>query len=281
MGLRIQILSVFAIGFLAAGASHAQAGGSLPPAPTPTSSFPDQQQFEQQQMALHVLTDVQAKEDADYAAFDGVDSELPDKKIQLGLDFLRTYPTTKLIEPVEVGLTNAYYAKQDWAHFYASADKVLTLNPNELPVLAMVGWVIPHTYNPNDPDAAKNLDKAERYEKHAIELSETLPKPLKMGDDEFLRLKSNALAEAHSGLGLVYFRRQQSEDSVKELQQATQTSANPDPADLFVLGMGLQRLHRNAEAAEAFNRCGQIPGSLQVRCKQSADASKKQAAPSN
>jgi hypothetical protein len=36
-------------------------------------------------------------------------------------------------------------------------------------------------------------------------------------------------------------------------------------------------LNRNAEAADAFNRCGQIPGGLQDRCKQSAEAVKKQA----
>jgi tetratricopeptide (TPR) repeat protein len=280
MSYRIRILSVFAIGFLAATASHAQRGGGVsvptPQGPTPPST----DSIDQQQQAMHVLTDVQAQENADYIAFNGVNSELTDKKIKLGLDFLKKYPASIVREQVEVGLTNAYYDKQDWEHFYASADEVLTLNPDELPVLATVGWVIPHFYNPNDPDAAKKLDKAERYDKHAIELSETLTKPSKMTDDQFLRLKSSALAEAHSGLGLVYFRRQQFEDSVKELQQATQASANPDPTNLFILGLELQRLQRNAEAADAFNRCGQIPGGLQDRCKQSADAVKKQAAPS-
>jgi len=64
---------------------------------------------------------------------------------------------------------------------------------------------------------------------------------------------------------------------VKELQQATQSASPPDPTDFFVLGLDLQSLNRFGEAADAFNRCGQIPGALQDRCKQSAEAAKKQA----
>jgi len=36
-------------------------------------------------------------------------------------------------------------------------------------------------------------------------------------------------------------------------------------------------LSRFNEAADAFNRCGQIPSALQDRCKQQAEAAKKQA----
>jgi tetratricopeptide (TPR) repeat protein len=187
---------------------------------------------------------------------------------------------SRYLESVYAGVSQGYYTKQDWNNFYATSDKALALNPDDVPVLVTVGWVIPHVYNPNDPDAAKNLDKAERYEKHVIEISGNMPKPSTMTDDQFLQSKSSVLAEAHSGLGLVYFRRQASEDSVKELQQATQASATPDPTDLFVLGLGLQSLNRNAEAADAFSRCGQIPGGLQDRCKQNAEAAKKQAPPS-
>jgi len=141
----------------------------------------------------------------------------------------------------------------------------------------IIGWVIPHSLNPNDPNASSDLAKAEKYEKHAIEVIGAMPKPANLTDEQFSQTKAMLLSQAHSGLGLVYFRRQQSEDSAKELQQATQSSASPDPTDLFVLGLDLQNLNRYGEAADAFNRCGQIPGALQDRCKQSADAAKKQA----
>ena len=53
------------------------------------------------------------------------------------------------------------------------------------------------------------------------------------------RRRRQALEQAHSGLGLVYFREQKAADSVTELQQATATSTKPDPTDLYVLGVEL------------------------------------------
>jgi tetratricopeptide (TPR) repeat protein len=221
---------------------------------------------------------VDPKEEAAYKAFFDANPQDADKKIEMGKDFLQKYPMSRYAESVDAGLVQAYYVKQDWKNFYASADQSLALNPNDAGVLTVTGWVIPHVYNPNDPDAAKSLDKAEQYEKHALEVIGAMPKPATMTDEQFTESKTALLSEAHSGLGLVYFRRQQSEDSVKELQQATQSALKPDPTDLFVMGIDLQTLGRNAEAADAFNRCAEIPGGLQDRCKQNADTAKKQTA---
>jgi tetratricopeptide (TPR) repeat protein len=230
------------------------------------------------QNAPKVAPKVDPKEEADYKAFFDASPQDTDKKIQLGQDFVQKYAMSRYLESVYAGLVQAYYLKQDWKNFYATGDKALALNADDAGVLTMVGWVIPHVYNPNDPDAAKNLDKAEQYEKHSIQVIETMPKPAGMTDDQFTQSKASLLAQAHSGLGLVYFRRQQIEDSVKELQQATQGGGTPDPTDYFVMGIDLQSLGRNAEAVDAFNRCAEISGGLQDRCKQSADNAKKQAA---
>jgi tetratricopeptide (TPR) repeat protein len=221
---------------------------------------------------------VDPKEEAAYKAFFDASPQDADKKIELGKDFLEKYPMSRYAESVNAGLVQAYYLKQDWKNFYASADQALALNPNDAGVLTVTGWVIPHVYNPNDPDAAKSLDKAEQYEKHAIEVIAAMPKPATMTDEQFTQSKNALLSEAHSGLGLVFFRRQQLDDSVKELQQATQSAPKPDPTDFFVMGIDLQNLGRNTEAADAFNKCAEIPGGLQDRCKQSADTAKKQTA---
>ena len=234
-------------------------------------------QLKQRQLEAAPAPKIDPQEEVAYKAFYNTKSQDADTRIQLGQAFVQKYPTSHYNESVYAGLTQAYYMKQDWKDFYASSDKALALNPDDVAVLVTVGWVIPHALNPSDPDASANLDKAERYEKHAIELVGTMAKPAAMTDDQFAQSKTSLLSQAHSGLGLVYFRRQDSDDSVKELQQATQSTANPDPTDYFVLGIGLQSLSRYAEAADAFNRCGQIPGSLQDRCKQSAEAAKKQA----
>ena len=235
-------------------------------------------QLKQRQLdATPAAPKVDPQEEVAYKAFYDTKSSDADARIQLGAAFVQKYPKSHYNESVYAGLTQAYYMKQNWKDFYDNGGKALALNPNDAPVLALIGWVIPHTLNPNDPDASQNLDKAEQYEKHAIELIGNLPKPAGMNDDQFSQMKTSLLSQAHSGLGLVYFRRGDSDDSVRELQQATQSATAPDPTDLYVLGFGLQNLNRLPEAADAFNRCAQIPSALQDRCKQSADSAKKQA----
>ncbi len=260
--------------------SHAQMGGSRSQA-TPIQSSTDMQQTE-----MHELTDVQrqpgvtidVKEQKAYDAFFHVTSEDPNKKILLGNTFLEKYPKSIFAEAVEAGLTKAYYAKEDWKDFYAAADKALALKPDDVDVLASVGWVIPHFYNPHDDDADQQLDKAETCEKHAIDVMATMTRPASLTDAQFAAAKALKARQAHSALGLVYFRREDYANSATELQQAMQNNANPDQTDLFVLGVDLQNLDKFTDAAEAFGRCGQVAGNLQDRCKQNADMARRQVA---
>ncbi len=276
----IRALSV-AFGLSVALAAVCAAQGTSPNlAPAQEQQRDQEQQLKMRQMnedPASALPKVDPAEEAAYKKFYVSDPKDSDTRIRLGEAFLQKYPMSRYAESVYAALTQAYSAKQDWKNFYANGDKALALNPDDAQVLVLVGWMIPHQYDPSSADAAKNLDKSERYEKHAIEIIPAMAKPANTTDAQFAQSKSALLYEAHSGLGLVYFRRQDSEDSVRELQQAVQLAASPDPTDLFVLGLGLQRLNRYADAADAFNRCGQAPGSLQDRCKQSADAAKKQA----
>jgi tetratricopeptide (TPR) repeat protein len=229
------------------------------------------------QTATPALPKADPAEEAAYKQFYASNPQDLDTRIRLGEAFVQKYATSRYAESVYAALTQAYSGKQDTKNFYADADKALALNPDDASVLVIVGWMIPHDFHAESADVLKNLDKAERYEKHAMEIIPTLPKPANVTDDQFAQSKSGLLSAAHSGLGLIYFRRQDSEDSVKELQQSVQLAARPDPTDLFVLGLGLQSLNRYADAADAFSRCGQVPSSLQDRCKQSADAARKQA----
>lgn len=176
---------------------------------------------------------------------------------------------------MDVGLTNAYEAKQDWRNFYESADRALALNPDDVDILVTVGWVIPHVYDPHDPDAQKLLDKAEAYEKRAIPDIAKMPEPEGMNQAQFAGFKVHKLNEAHSALGIIYFRQHDYDKSVTELQQATQNTATPDQTDLFVLATSLENLKRNTDAAESFERCAQIAGPLQGQCKQGAARAKQ------
>jgi tetratricopeptide (TPR) repeat protein len=258
--------------------AFAQMGASSGQQATPVVSGTDSLQTQ-----LHMLTDVQTQgqgidkqEYADYKKF-YKENEEPAKKIQLGKAFLQKYPKSTLTEAVEAELVNVYVERQDWPNVYSSADQALALKPDDVDVLTTVGWVIPHVYHPEDPDADALLSKAESYEKHAMEVLAKMPKPANVTDSQFTALKAQKSLQAHSALGLVYFRRDDYDGSAKELQQAVQNNPNPDPADLYVLGVDLENLKRSNEAADVFGRCAAIQSSLQGRCKESGDEVKKAA----
>lgn len=269
---------VFGASLLIAPVSLAQMGG--------TQSKPMQGSTDIQQTQLHELTDVQRqpgvkvdpKEQKAYDEFFRLGPADADKKIQLGNAFLQKYPSSIFAEAVDAGLTNAYYAKQDWKDFYSTADKALALKPDDVDILTTVGWVIPHFYDPHSDDAEKLLDKAETCEKSAIQVMTTMTKPASLTDAQFAAAKAQKAIQAHSALGLVYFRREDYNNSMKELLQSTENNPSPDQTDLFVMGMDLQDLDRFAEAADAFGHCSQIAGGLQERCKQNAELARKQAA---
>ena len=140
-----------------------------------------------------------------------------------------------------------------------------------------MGWVIPHSSDADDAEGLKKLTKAEGYEKHALELIPAMPKPPNVSEEQFAAAKKTKLSQAHSGLGLVYFREENWAESVKELREATQGADSPDPTDLYALAVGLEQLSLYAEAAAAYDKCSASPGALQVRCKQSADKARSQA----
>ncbi len=218
------------------------------------------------------------EEEESYKKFFDLKPEDTDKLIQLGEGFLKKYPTSHYRNVVYSRLAQAYFAKQDMDKMFASGDKALQLNPDDVAVLSLVGWVLPHNYNPNDLDADKKLDLAEQYTKRALELLATMPKPENLTDDAFAKARSVALSHSHSGLGLVYFRRGQYAESIAELQQATQLVSDPDQTDFFVTGIDLEQLKRFADAATAFQHCSELSGELQERCKQSMDQAKRMAA---
>lgn len=249
--------------------SRAQMGGSPP-------NFNRQENESDEQLKLsEIYLGAGKDQDAAYKAF--LKADEPAKKIQLGNSFLLKFPKSPYAEHVDVGLMNAYHDRQDWKNTYLAADNALALQPDDVDVLTTVAWTIPHVYSPNDTDAEQELDKAETYAKHAIDVLAKMPKPQGMNDAQFAASKSKRTIQAHSALGLVYFRREDYEKSAKELELATKGNSAPDPTDLFVLGADLQNLGRYGDAADAFGACGQIAGGLQSQCKQNADLAKRQA----
>jgi tetratricopeptide (TPR) repeat protein len=209
---------------------------------------------------------------AAYNAFAKLKPGDADKRIKVGEAFVQKYPSGPYSAAVYSGMVDVEYLKQNFAKMEEYADRALALNPADLKVLVLVGWVIPHAPNPTDAQ----LDKAEKYEKRVLELLPTVVKPAGMTDQEFASAKSQYESQAHSGLGLVDYQRGNYTDAVAQMKLAV-SGSNPDPSDYFVLGDSLDSLKRFSQAAGAFRACAQISGSEQQLCKQRAVAATKNA----
>jgi tetratricopeptide (TPR) repeat protein len=219
------------------------------------------------------------KQEAAYESFHKLSMQEADKKIRLGQEFLGKYPSSPHTEAVYDELVQTYYIKQDLPSFYTYSDKGIALFPDDVSLLALTGWVIPRAYSHDDPDGDKKLEKAAIYEKRALTAIAALTKPSGMSSQQFDQFRTGESAIAHSGLGLVYFRRGQFEDSAKELQVAIQDSAKPDQTDFYVLGADFENLNQHKEAADAFAHCAQIDGGLRDSCKKFADTVTEEAGP--
>ena len=207
------------------------------------------------------------------AAFQAYEQAKGDKKIQAGVAFVNSYPKSVAAGRVADQVVSLSYGRKDWSDFDAMTDKALAINPDDVVVLPLAGWVIPRNIKDGDPDTQKKLDKAEGYDKHAIDVISTMAEPATLTDEQFSSLKAAALSEAHSGLGLVYAREQKPEDAIAQFTQVTK----PDATDLFMLGASYEMTGKHAEAAAQFQKCSAMSGPLQAPCQQNAaDTAKEQ-----
>jgi TolA-binding protein len=214
-------------------------------------------------------------EETDYKAFQALKPEDTDKRIEAGNAFVAKYPAGHYTGAVYSALTQAEYQKQDIPKVEADGEKAIAANPDDLSTLIIVGTLIPRDKNTaGDP---KQLDKAEAYAKHALALIPSLQKPATLTDDQFATMKANAQVQAHSALGLVYFRKQNLEGCVTELKASTTDVKNADATDYYVLGVCQSAQQNYADAADSFGKCAAMPSALSAGCKQKADEAKSKA----
>ena len=269
-------------GLLLLGSSRtaAQYGQSSQKPPTPPAQQTDKKPPSDTLTLDTPAPPVNAEEDAAYKAFESAPMADLNKKIQIGEDFLQKYPQSRyrpLLYPV---LAQAYVHSNNVQKMQEVGEKDLELNPNDVQTLALMGQTIPRAMNSSTPNPQQQLDKAEKYAKSAIEITPTLPKPETLSDEQFAAAKNITLAMAHSGLGLVFFRRGKFAEAIPEFEQAVKVDPHPeeDPVNFYVLGIANEKTSHFEDAVTAFNKCASVPGSLQASCKGLADEAKKRAA---
>jgi tetratricopeptide (TPR) repeat protein len=198
--------------------------------------------------------------------------------ITQGEAFLGKYPASRYRPGVYTRLVAAYLSTNQVEKMLDRGEKAIAEDPDNVDVLALMSTIIPRKVDPKGLDADQNLAKAEKYARHALELAAASQKPEGVADEAFTRAKNERLGMAHSGLGLVYYMKGRTADSVAEFAMATKLDPMPDPLDYFLLGEGAARLKKYSDAVAAFDRCAETQWAWQDRCKKFSDDVKKMAA---
>jgi len=250
-----------------------QGGQSQPPAQSSDKSKTP----EVTPLTLDAAPPVSAEEDVAFKAFQSVPSTDSNKKIELGEAFLQKYPETRYKSSIYGPLAYAYVQAGQVQKMQEYGEKEIALVPNDVSTLALMAQTLPRSIRSttSPAEAVQLLAKAEQYSKQAIEITPTIPKPANLTDEAFASAKNQALAMAHSGLGLVYVRRGKNAEAITELDEAVKIDPNPDPVNYYLLGMANKSTSHFDDAIAAFNKCAAAPGPMQAQCKAQADDTKK------
>jgi tetratricopeptide (TPR) repeat protein len=217
------------------------------------------------------------EEEAAFKALNAVPPNDIDKRIPMAEDFLQKYPQSRYRPVMYQTLVSGYLAKQEVPKMLDAGEKEIALNPNDTPILGLMSQTLARTFNPKAPNALEQLNKAEQYSKRAIEVTPTLPKPPEISDEQFLVAKNNALEMAYSGLGLVYLQKGKYTDAIPALEQSlkSDTHPEPDPVNLYLLGLANEKASHFDAAVTAYTKCAAIQSSLQPNCKSGIETAKK------
>jgi tetratricopeptide (TPR) repeat protein len=217
------------------------------------------------------------EEEAAFKAFQAVSPNDVDKRIPMAEQFLQKYPQSRYRPLMYQTLVSGYLAKQEVPKMLDAGEKEIALNPNDTPVLGLMGQTLARTVNVKSPNAMEQLNKAEQYSKRAIEVTPTLTKPAELTDEQFIMAKNNALEMAYSGLGLVYLQKGKFADAIPALENSVKvdTHPEPDPVNLYLLGLANEKASHFDAAVAAYTKCAAIQSSLQPNCKSGIDSAKK------
>jgi len=199
------------------------------------------------------------------------------KIVMVGEDFVAKYPMSMYIGGVYSELTTAYLHLNQTDKMLDTGTKALAINPDSVDVLPVLAWAIPRGVNSKTPDGPAQLQKAEVYARHGIELLTALAKPDGLDDAAFAKAKNENLSMCYSGLGTADIKRGKYPEAAMELDQAVTLSAQPDTVDLYLLGLADQMTSHFTKAIAAYTKCAAEAGPMQAGCKSGIDETKKKA----
>jgi tetratricopeptide (TPR) repeat protein len=202
-------------------------------------------------------------------AFRDAPTSDPDKKTQLGEEFITTYPSSQYRPEVVLWLARVYLTKGQTEKLQAEGDKELALTPSNPLSLAVLGSNLSRAVTPSTPNKDKYLEQAQLYCQKSLEDLQSAKKPANLSDDKFTEAKNQTAATAYSGLGTVAFRNQKYPDAITNLDQAVKLGGAADPVNFYLLGKANEAATNFDQALAAYTKCAAIPGAMQAPCQAS------------
>jgi len=215
-------------------------------------------------------------EDNDYQAVVSAQSD-PGNLIPLGEAFVAKYPGSTHMLAVYSILTPAYLETNQVEKMVDVGGKALQLDPDDVDVLPILAFAVPRRTNAQTPEGMQQLQRAQAWAQHGIELLNALAKPEGADDAAFQAAKNDKLSMCHDGLGAVDLKTGKFDDAITELTQSMQLGSEPDPVDYLLLGIAQESTNHFDEAVASFTKCA-AAGPVQTQCKAGIDETKKKAA---
>jgi tetratricopeptide (TPR) repeat protein len=168
----------------------------------------------------------------EYDAFNAMTTEKdPNKKIALAEAFLQKYATSDFKSGAYLTEMQAYYqlGKSDQA--VDAAQKVLTVDPDNLDSLAFLSYVFPFTFKAEAPDHEAKLSRADSDAHHGLEVLQKFQKPANVTDEQFKQYVDPKRALFNSAVGFAALQRKDYPNAITAYKAAI--AGNPSDVYTF------------------------------------------------
>lgn len=211
----------------------------------------------------------------------------PQERVTLAEEFLAKYAESPLRAQAYAAAAEAYEMQNNFDKAVEYGEKALELSPRFAGAMILVADALALGALPTQLDYEQRLTKAEDYARRALEILPemlaTRPRRPDVPEEQYELQKKYFEAQPHAVLGLVYLRRNQSQQAEEELKLATELNQmRPEAVDFQRLGIAHLRQREYADAVTAFERCVELGGPATADCRRRADDAQRrlQAEPS-
>ena len=143
----------------------------------------------------------------------------------------------------------SYQQKDDFTNMLLFGERALEENPNNIPTLVSLAYVIPLRTREFDLDKEEKLAKAENFARRALQLIPTWESPDATTPPEtWLLTKKEMMAETHESLGQVSMKRKSYAKAEKSFRQALQLATEQSGSAFYNLASALKEQSKYDEA---------------------------------